>query len=58
MDTRTRKILDYVSKGAMIVGLVAQLVGNIVGDKRKSIEIHDAVREELAKQTTAANSGS
>ena len=57
MDTKTKRILDYVSKGAMIAGLVAQLIGSIVDNKRNTIEIHDAVREEIAKQTIKSTKG-
>ena len=54
MNSKTKRILDYVSKGAMIAGLIAQLVGSIVDNKRNTIEIQEAVREELTKQTANA----
>lgn len=46
----TKQILSIVSTAATITGLVAQLIGSIVGNKKQSIEISEAVKVELAKQ--------
>lgn len=45
-----KQILSIVSTAATLTGLVAQLVSSIVGNKKQSIEITEAVRVELAKQ--------
>lgn len=45
-----KQILSIVSTAATLTGLVAQLVSSIVGNKKQSIEIAEAVRVELAKQ--------
>lgn len=46
----TKRILSIVSTAASITGLVAQLIGSIVSNKKQSIEISEAVKIELAKQ--------
>ena len=54
MKMDAKKILSLVSTAATLTGLVAQLVGNIAGNKKQSIEITEAVRRELAKQQLGA----
>ena len=50
MKLDAKKILSIVSTAATLIGLVAQLVNSIAGNKKQSIEIVEAVRVELAKQ--------
>lgn len=45
-----KKILNYVSAGATVLGIVANLLSETVAKKKTSMEIQEAVAKELAKQ--------
>lgn len=57
-SSKLMKVLSWASKGAMILGAVASLVGSIVDDKKHSLEMKAAVKEEVAKIAKEVKSGS